>query len=472
MSGFFVSLISIGCSGLVPTTDAGSGGGDAGTASAGGAAPSSQSYVVDACPGGTELWVIPVAESTPVQCSDSEQIRTRVVGVFGGGTASACSVSDSSGTFTLSFNQDIPGQDPVAQVDMDAAAIYGSDRDALRTAFLEFRQALFVAQTTAEQACLLPGSNELVLQRLAEAMPLPMDELLRYRYGLETGDANQIELTPGMRLRIQDSAYLNQTDSVGTYGAETAFHASGTTVLYVRSDALGAATDVPNIGLNKLYQGMAFQVTQVSPGTQGLWAFPNIRYASTAIDLSVAAELAPYLAVSYPPANLAWPALNASQTGPQGNAVVVRAASPDALQDWLVQLAPGDSTSHKACDTGGSGTNNCVVWIGRGAPVPEIRVVLDEQVLWVPVGTTVRDLLQQTVDWSTPGTGPTSNQVTGLLTRQISLAGSSASTGTDTISVVFPGVSSLTANASDALAATSFDLPLVRGDQLHVLTSK
>lgn len=444
---------------------------DEASPSAGAAAPSAQKYMVDACPGGAQLWVIPVAESTPVQCSDGEQLRATVVGVFAGGTASACSVTEDSGTFTLRFNQSIPGQEPVAQIDMDASVIYGSDRDALRTAFLDFRQALFVAQTAADQTCFLPGSNELIVQRVAEAMPLPMDELLRYRYGLETGDANQIELTPGMRLRVHDSAYLNQTDSLGTFGSETAFHASGTTVLHVRSDALGAATQVPNIGLNKLYQGMAFQVTQVSPGTQGLWAFPNIRYASTAIDLSVAAELAPYLAVSYPPANLAWPALNTSQTGPQGNAVIVRAASPQALDDWLVKLAPGDSTSQKACDTGGAGTNNCVVWVGRGAPVPEIRVILDGQVLWVPVGTTVRDLLQQTVDWSTPATGPTSGQVTGLLTRQISLAGSSASTGTDTIAVVFPGVSGLSSNASDALAATSFDLPLVRGDQLHVLTS-
>ena len=396
----------------------------------------------------------------------------RIEGVFGGGDASGCAVTEASGTFRLSFNQDIPGKDPLAQVDVDASVVYGTDRAALRTAFLDFRQALFVAQTTKNQTCLLPGSSELVMERVAEALPLPMSELLLYRYGLETGTVNQVELTPGMRLRIQDSSYLNQSDNLGTFGAETAFHASGTTLLYVRSDELTSATSVPNIGLNKLYQSMAFQVTQITPGTQALWAYPNIRYASTAIDLSVAAELAPYLAVSYPPANLPWPAPNLSATGPQGNAVMVRAQSPSELQDWLVKLGPGDSNSQKSCSNEGAGANNCVVWIGRGAPVPEIRVLLDGQVVWVPLGTAVRDLLQQSVDWSTPATAPTTGLVNGMLMRQVSLSGSSASNGTDTISVVFPGVSGLTANASDALAATSFGLPLVRGDQLWVLTPR
>ena len=82
-----------------------------------------------------------------------------------------------------------PGTDATATITAPASKLYvtsTTDRKALAQNFLGFRQALVKLQTGGS-SCLLPGGAELLSERLAQAMPLPLDEVPLYRYGYDPG---------------------------------------------------------------------------------------------------------------------------------------------------------------------------------------------------------------------------------------------------------------------------------------------
>jgi|GEM_PF-3172428 len=252
-------------------------------------------------------------------------------------------------------------------------------RENLRTAFVQFLEAIESAP-----AGLRPGGLGLVRQVLANGLPLNFEEtlyyslgLIHYLPGLPSGSGH-IDLAPGMRLRIDYEQYQIVPGASVTLGESVLDGLSGFT---------GAGTSVYDIGRQTTATGSVITTfNSLFTRMPGLMVAPNTGGAGGVIDLHGGAYDLPYFRLVYPPN---FPSSDGpTSINPNNNILIVGGPTFSRLEaatDHYLQYGNLD----------GFADTVSAFFRGRAVIFPEIPCTIDGQLLYVPAGTTVRQLLDR-----------------------------------------------------------------------------
>lgn len=292
-----------------------------------------------------------------------------------------------------------------------------------------------------------PGGLALLQQVIAAGLPFNFAESLYYAYGLD-GQNGFVDLQPGMRLRIDYENYQLTTNNSasnklnGYAGTSTSYYdiVAMTTVgayLPVAFDAFLAQLAVPT-------------------------AVANTGGAGGIIDLQGPAYVLPYFRLFYPPT---FPSSDsAGALGSGQNAVILGASTYASL---------AAATTQYLIDQTFTGVGG-IVWTyfrGRAALMIEIQVFVNGVPVWVPLGTSVGQLLQRS------GALPFNEATTVSSFAYHRSLGNVVDTPAQVVPVYELGRSNVVHFGFNALdqvqytgGLTPFDLPVLMGDSLTLET--
>lgn len=225
---------------------------------------------------------------------------------------------------------------------------------------------------------LTPGGARLVAQVTTQYLPLPLTEIPLYAFNLTNpilypflqATQTYMDLLPGMRLNIAyGNLYqenLNQT-TVPAYGGA----GSG----YIEISTMA--------GTNQLSYESFLDTMNIQVPLNGS---SKLRIAAGAADLMASGETQPYNRLFYPTApGSGFTPIDTPDNNPAKNATIVRAGS---YADMLV-----NTSSFPYCCQAANG--RCAVFFGRTQLIPEIGVRVNGEQLYVPVGTTLKHLVER-----------------------------------------------------------------------------
>jgi hypothetical protein len=260
-----------------------------------------------------------------------------------------------------------------------------ASRATLRTNYLAFIAGAEALEIGPEPRLLVPGSTALIASSVTQYMPLPLAEVLLYGCGLETGIGTgapaAVDVIPGMRLRSEPS--------VRQYLAPPNQSLSG----YVSTGALEWITST-NLSSGTPVQAFdpflaTIAAPQVTPPPS-----PPVP-VSGLIDLQQTGATFKYYRLIYPQNVIA-----GGSPGATGVATNVQITAANTLA--TLRASPAYTA-----------------WFfGRDVLVPEVAICLQlgnnssPQMLYVPVGTTLTNLLERFTRWLPVAQGQ------GLLTLQ------------------------------------------------------
>jgi hypothetical protein len=370
--------------------------------------------------------------------SQFAQIQVSIANVAGQSSGSSCNISTNTANvdFSLAWNNQLA---VVTVLPTNVWAGAASKRAQLRTSFDAFRQQLEALEIPASGTpCLKPGGAFLIAQRVAESLPLSLDESLYYRYSFDRVN-NYIDLQPGMRLRIEFASYQLLATS-GQYTKLNGYAANG----------VGYYNVVRRTDQRVAFDAFLGQMAATTPDT----ASCGLPGAGGIIDLMIGGMARRYYRLFYPP--------TFSSADCPGNMQINRNVTligADTLADLY------NATSKYAagtCAQAGSGKQSilCTVFRGRDIVVPELLVRLNYQQSFVPVGTTVRNLVDQFVNSSFSTAAPTTGffPFFGLYRQYGQLLDSSYQPS----EISFGAVDTTTLTGGQDV----FDLPVIKGDAL------
>jgi hypothetical protein len=300
-------------------------------------------------------------------------------------------------------------------------------RSAVRTGFDDFLKAL-------DAQGLKGGRLALIRGWLAQVLPQTFAESLYFRYGLDVAQ-RCVELGPGMRLRVDFQAH--QAVDPGT-SSLNGFVSTGRG--YVEVGQVAGAQSGLVLGFDPFLSRLqGFTVGASTAATGGL------------VDLQGPAHQLPYWRLYYP---ASYPGSDGTGfAGPAQNPVLIGASTRAVLEAAGAQYV-GD----------GSIASNAVgVWFrGRVTVVPEIPVLVQNQVRHITLGTTLRDLFAgfEPMPWVP---GAMSTQFLSRLASPLTATNDLQWQPLRTYQVVSLGSPAYNTYA-DTLDA--FDLPLVGGDSV------
>ena len=235
----------------------------------------------------------------------------------------------------------------------------------LTSATLEADYRTFLPQLSSLAAS--PAAIALVQRRLAERLPVAVNSGLRYYYGYDQS-GQQVDLMGGMRLRVeyQNYQFVHPVDKT----AQSGFVSSGTAYygLNFQSDPAGDylsfdpfLSDIP-------------------------LAVPSSETVSGLVDLLQPGYRKPFYRLLYPDNFV--PATGT--VGAERVTALIGADSPSDLdQATAYYRNPDQATVVPPADVA------LAYFRGRATLVPEIAVFVQEQPIYVPVGTTVRQLAER-----------------------------------------------------------------------------
>jgi hypothetical protein len=300
---------------------------------------------------------------------------------------------------------------------------------------------------------LRPGALRLIGEVLARGVPMTFAETLLFAYGLDP-DSRSVDLSPGMRLVVRASAYQLVPPDGSVGDTLSGYVPAGTQVFDLVSGRGDGSGSGPTIDVDPLLALVAPTTVDrsLSHGTQG-----EDTGLGGALDLLQVALRRPYLRVVYPstvPASAA-----KGSIGTERQVALVGADSWSALQ------SAGNDVATTGSLTAGSAAV-ATFFRGRAALTAEIRVVLDGAETWVPVGTTVRQLLDRVTRSPLAGgsigygSGPRHLGMTrraDVVVTSLDRAGATSASGAEP--VVLTGGQAATGSRVDRI-----DLPLLAGD--------
>ncbi len=236
-------------------------------------------------------------------------------------------------------------------------------RSDLRDKYVQFLKNL-------ETSGLQPGALELVRHIIARGIPLTFTETLYYTYGFSPAD-RYINVQPGMRLRIDYQAhqiigpdksdrYLN-----GYVGTSSGYH------------NVGSFTDdvynIVKVGADSFLNWLNFTADSNEGGAGGI------------MDITGNVYRRPYFRLFYPP-TFASSDSNGS-VGFSCNVTLVGANTYAKLEEATEKAKAGGNFNVSGVIS--------TFFRGRVTIVPEILCFIQNSPLYVPVGTTVRQLIEQ-----------------------------------------------------------------------------
>lgn len=214
---------------------------------------------------------------------------------------------------------------------------------------------------------------QILKTRIAEVMPMTFEELLFYHYGFDQ-EQGYIDLQPGMRLRVdyQNYQFVAPSDPTAING----FVGSGSSFYQVHRYMYPTATGAKyRLGFDGFLSRIHLLVS--SEAAQG--------GAGGIVDLLDPAYRRPYYRLFYPKQI-------SNSTGHIGAERVAVLIGADSLDEM------GKATAKYLNNNGElPNTDKSVGFYfrGRATVIPEISVFVNEQPLFVPVGTTVRQLMER-----------------------------------------------------------------------------
>lgn len=300
-------------------------------------------------------------------------INITINNVAGSGSGAACNIA--TGGNNVDFALTWSNQQAVVAV--QPTNVWAGDptkRAQLRASFDAFRQQLETLELTNK--CLKPGGAFLVAQRVAESLPLSLDESLYFRYSFDKVN-NYIDLQAGMRLRVEYSSY-QFIASTGSYKALNGYTGNGVGLYnIVRRADQRVAFDA------FLGQLAAPAIDQPSCGLPG---------AGGIIDFQGANSARRYYRLFYP-ANFSAPDCP-NGAGMARNVTLIGADTLADLASATTNFASGQCASAAQ----GNQPILCTIFRGRDIAIPELLVRLNYQQVYVPVGSTVRNLVDQFIN--------------------------------------------------------------------------
>lgn len=253
----------------------------------------------------------------------------------------------------------------------------GLSSDERYSRFQSFWQAVKTAEAQGE---LLVGTPQILRQRIAERISMRFDQVLAYHYGVNFED-NYVDLHPGMRLRIE---YQNYQYVQRNSPANEGFVSSGVVYYGIHSYL---RRESGNVLTHKLgFDPFLFNLDTVS---------------QTDIDDEGASGVVDLLQSPYKKAyfRLVYPNRISHAGGSKAKEKTATLVGADTLED--LDQATANLTGGSA-DLAGAVS---FYFRGRAAIVPEIPVYVREQVVFVSIGTTIRQLLQSYMDLPAPASG-------------------------------------------------------------------
>jgi hypothetical protein len=309
-------------------------------------------------------------------------------GVFAGTPAALPSV----GGFTLRSNAD--AKLPHALVVDLAASGIAADEDAARLAgrraFEQFLAALELTNDNDGKRALARDGITLVRQAAARGLPLAFADTLFFAYGLDP-QRRTVDLLPGMRLRVDASAYQLVPPNPALTNTLSGHVAQGS-IYYELSS--GGADGRSSITSADAFLSRVLGV-DVDPALSKESGGQDTGLDGT-VDLMQRSLRRAWLRLVYPTKFSA--SNQKGSIGTQGSVALVAADTRAALETASRAVSEAGSFA-------GSLEATATFFRGRAALIPEILISLDGQSLHVPVGTTVRQLIGRQHVVSSPGSG-------------------------------------------------------------------
>lgn len=287
---------------------------------------------------------------------------------------------------TFSLNIVAGGGYPLsaAQIAVDKTVAWSADptqRATMATAFKVFRAQLEALEAVSSPV-LLPGASDLIVNRLASALPLRFDEILTYYYAFDPV-GQTIDLLPGMSLRVDWAGYQYCDGPGGSGFGLNGFGATGTSRLEIarRADRT-LAFDAFSA---QFTQGVSLQPPAGCP-----------LLAGGPVDLQLLGNGRRHLRLVWPASFSGAGSVDNGGTTNQLSCTLLGASSFADLEAATAATLAGQS----ACGTQSSGADPVVSisFTGRVTLVPEIWIWVGGVAQRVPLGTTVRNMAQRFAD--------------------------------------------------------------------------
>lgn len=368
-------------------------------------------------------------------------------------TGNAITPSTGQPAFTMDYATAPSGNDPsmFAKVSIDPTFAFSADsavRARLQASFTAFRAQLEALEVPpgGTGGGLVAGGSALVANRVATNMPLRFDEILWYYYSF-TPASQYVDLLPGMTLRMEWSGYQYGDGPNGAGYALNGFVGAGTARFVVtRRPDQTLALDA---FLGALVPGYVLNTTGDCP-----------LYAGGLLDLALAANARRYLRLFLPTTIAGAGSLDNGGTWVQSGSRLIGADTLADLQAATTAVLAGQS----GCGTAGTGNQPVVsiVFNGRVVAVPELSYMLAGAPATVPLGTTLRNVVERIADPAPAqlygGTSGSNLYVTlSRWTQRPTTPTGLGQNGYVRVNVAF-------APPAGAPLGDSFDLPLVKGD--------
>lgn len=236
-----------------------------------------------------------------------------------------------------------------------------TDRGSIKTDFDSFKEALDAATG------LTPGSLRIIVSTVAQWLPMPIAEIPLYAYNLcnrekytfLTATQKYIDLQPGMRLKVLFANMYIENEI-------HAFSGTGTDYIHINS-----VKDSNELSFSTALNSQEVKVDTII-GT-------NTRVAATAIDLMTSK---PYQRLVYP--SVPFTAIDSPNDDPGVNTTIIRSDSYSDLE-----------TATSKFPSANAGQGEYALFFGRSQIVPEISIHVNGTQMYVPVGTTLRHMVER-----------------------------------------------------------------------------
>ncbi|MFI2242482.1 hypothetical protein [Streptomyces chrestomyceticus] len=251
-------------------------------------------------------------------------------------------------------------------------------RKQLRHDFVQVALCLDKREGTS-QSELVPGATRLIMRRIAEKLPAPLSETPFYLFGFSSGipplpASPYVDLLPGMRLLVQPAvnqligpgASLNGPVTAGTFTAEVCGVTGSDGARRIGFNAFLGAISAPKVPNEP--------VSERSPQ----------RVIGGLLDLQAAGVARRYWRLCFP---TKYPPVHLPGDVQLGNSVTLIGAdslgSLEKATEAYQAGAPADDVDLRYA-----------VFRGRPTVIPELPILLNEVLTHVPVGTTVRQVVE------------------------------------------------------------------------------
>lgn len=309
----------------------------------------------------------------------------------------------------------------------------------------------FITNLEAVAGGLLPGVVGMIRQLVARSYPLTYSETLYYACGFNPGTGSQyVNLQAGMRLTLSFQEYQFTGSSSPSTQSQNGYVGSGSSSYVLGSYLTGSpGSQLLDTGFSNFLSQIIQQVD--SNGNTG---------GGGVLDYYTANMRQPWMRIVYPSK---FPAANTAGTASlTSNIALLVAPSATQLETATTQFINSGTVP--------SGVYSAFLR-GRVLLVPEIMVSMNGKYLWVAVGTTLRQLMDQFGGLPIrPQSGTTTWKESGLtLLRSTENVITNASTVTTYYSIgsmmpVNLGYAAITGYPD---GTDNFDLPLLQGDAVY-----